>query len=219
MSILVWDETGKKTYETGVSNVVLFPTTDAGTYAQGVAWNGVSAINENPSGADQTKVYADNQVYLTLTGAEDYGFTIEAYDSPDEFDDCDGTRSPVEGVTIGQQTRTPFGIAYKTLIANDTKSYDYGYKLHLVFNCTAKPTSKSHGTISDSPQADAMSWEVSTTPINVTGYKPSAHVTLDSTKIPAEKLKKIEDMIFGTAETESKLPSIDEVIKTIKEAA
>lgn len=216
MSKLKWDEIGKKFYQTGVSNTVLFPQKEDGTYETGVAWSGVTTITESPSGAESTPVYADNIKYLNLVSAEEYGSTIEAYTFPEEFAECDGSAEVAEGVRIGQQQRKQFGLAYKSLIGNDTKKTAYGYKLHLVYNALAAPSEKSHQTVNDSTEAETMSWEISTTPVDVTGYDPTASLEIDSTTIDADALKKIEDIIFGTEEAESRLPLPDEIISIIK---
>lgn len=214
MSKLVWDKLGEHTYTTGVDHLALYKYKD-NVFKDGVAWNGVTAINESPSGAESTPLYADNIKYLNMLSAEEYGLTIEAYDSPKEFDECDGTAEIATGVTIGQQARVPFGLAYRTLLGNDTKGTTYGYELHLVYNCQASPSEKAHSTVNESPEATTLSWEVSTTPIDVTGYKPTACVTIDSTKVPAEKLSALEDILFGTAEAEPRLPLPDEIITLI----
>lgn len=214
---LEWDKTGERTYETGVNSVALYVMNDEGKYGDGVAWNGVTGITESPSGAETTSLYADDIKYLTLLSAEEYGITIEAYGSPEEFDACDGTAELSKGVSIGQQSRKKFGLAYKTRLGNDVKGTDYGYKLHIVYGALASPSEKGHSTINDSPEAITLSWEASTTPINVTDHKPTACVTIDSTKIAPEKLQKIEAALFG-GEAKPKLLLPDE-IKTLAEAA
>lgn len=197
MSKLVWDQTGQKFYETGVSKGVLYPQDATGAYPKGVAWNGLTAVTESPSGADSNPLYADDIKYLDLRSAEEFGATIEAYTYPDEFTLCDGSAEPVDGVIIGQQNRTPFGLCYKTVLGNDTKTNDYGYLLHIIYNATAAPSERAYQTINDSPEAITFSWELTTTPVNVTGYKPTAYMRINSTKVDAEKLAKLEDILYG----------------------
>lgn len=221
MSRIVWDKTGERRYEMGTDHGVVYPQSSTGTYPKGVAWNGLTAVTESPEGAEATDLWADNIKYGTLRSAETFGFTIEAYQSPEEFDQCDGSASPAEGVTIGQQSRVPFGFCYRTLLGNDTASEsDDGYKLHLIWGATASPSERAYTTVNDSPEAAALSWECDTTPVNVTGYKPTASMVIDSTKADSTKLKALEDMLYGTdageegepAATEPKLPLPDEVI-------
>lgn len=214
MAKIVWDESGKRLYETGVKNGVLYIQDETGAYAKGVAWNGLTAVTESPSGAEATPLYADDIKYLELFSAEEFGATIEAYTYPEEFEACDGSASLGTGVTIGQQDRKTFGLCYRTVLGNDVKSNEYGYKLHLIYGAKAAPSEKGYQTINDSPEAITFSWEVTTTPVNVTGFKPTASVTIDSTKIDAAKLKTIEDMLYGTESVEAKLPLPDE-LKTI----
>lgn len=216
MSKIVWDEVGKRIYETGVSKGVLYVQTDEGTYGKGVAWNGLTAVNESPSGAEPTPLYADDIKYLELTSAEEFGASIEAYTYPDEFEQCDGSASPADGVVIGQQPRKAFGLCYKTVKGNDVKNNDYGYKLHLIYGAKAAPSEKAYQTINDSPEAITFSWEVTTTPVNVTGFKPTSCLTIDSTKVVAEKLKQLEDQLYGTESEEPKLLLPDEVINLFK---
>ena len=215
MAKLVWDEVGKRTYETGVDKGVLYVQDDEGAYGKGVAWNGLTAVNESPSGAEPTALYADNTKYLELTSKEEYGATIEAYTYPDEFEACDGSAEVGTGVVIGQQSRKVFGLCYRTVKGNDVKNNDYGYKIHLVYGCKAKPAQKNYQTINDSPEAITFSWEVSTTPVEVDGFKPTATVTIDSTKVTAEKLKSIEEALYGTESVEPKLllPSEIAIVK------
>lgn len=196
MSVLKWDEDGQRLYETGVSNGVLFPYGDDG-YETGVAWNGLISVAENPSGGDISDLYADNTKYLSLVAAENYGATIEAYTYPEEFADCNGETELAQGVYITQQTRKSFGFSYKTLIGNDTEGTDKGYKLHLVYGCKAKPSSKDYNTVNESPEAITFSWEISTVPAAVTGEKPTAHIIIDSTKVNAGKLATFLDMLYG----------------------
>lgn len=216
MAKIVWDEVGKRIYETGVSKGVLYVQTDEGTYGKGVAWNGLTAVNESPSGAEPTPLYADDIKYLELTSAEEFGASIEAYTYPDEFEQCDGSASPADGVVIGQQPRKAFGLCYKTVKGNDVKNNDYGYKLHLIYGAKAAPSEKAYQTINDSPEAITFSWEVTTTPVNVTGFKPTSCLTIDSTKVDAEKLKQLEDQLYGTEAEEPKLLLPDEVINIFK---
>lgn len=208
---LVWDETGKKLFETGVSNVALYPQDTTGTYGTGVAWNGVTTISESPSGAEATTLWANNGKYLNLYSVEEYASSIEAYTYPDEFAECDGSAEIAKGVSIGQQTRKSFGLAYKTLIGSDTDGNDHGYKLHLVYGCKAAPSERSHATVNDSPEALSFSWEISTTPVSVTGHKPTASVEIDSTKVNAEKLAAFEKILFGSDTAAARLPLPDEV--------
>ena len=208
---LVWDETGKKLFETGVSNVALYPQDTTGVYGAGVAWNGVTNISESPSGAEATTLWANNGKYLNLYSVEEYASSIEAYTYPDEFAECDGSAEIAKGVSIGQQTRKSFGLAYKTLIGSDTDGNDHGYKLHLVYGCKAAPSERSHATVNDSPEALSFSWEISTTPVSVTGHKPTASVEIDSTKVNAEKLAAFEKILFGSDTAAARLPLPDEV--------
>ena len=208
---LVWDETGKKLFETGVSDVALYPQDTTGVYGTGVAWNGVTNISESPSGAEATTLWANNGKYLNLYSVEEYASSIEAYTYPDEFAECDGSAEIAKGVSIGQQTRKSFGLAYKTLIGSDTDGNDHGYKLHLVYGCKAAPSERSHATVNDSPEALSFSWEISTTPVSVTGHKPTASVEIDSTKVNAEKLAAFEKILFGSDEAAARLPLPDEV--------
>lgn len=208
---LVWDETGKKLFETGVSNVALYPQDTTGVYGTGVAWNGVTNISESPSGAEATTLWANNGKYLNLYSVEEYASSIEAYTYPDEFAECDGSAEIAKGVSIGQQTRKSFGLAYKTLIGSDTDGNDHGYKLHLVYGCKAAPSERSHATVNDSPEALSFSWEISTTPVSVTGHKPTASVEIDSTKVDSAKLAAFEKILFGSDTAAARLPLPDEV--------
>ena len=216
MAKLVFDELGKRFYETGVSNAVLFPQADDGTYPKGVAWNGITAANESPSGAESNDQYADNMVYLSLTGAEKFEGTIEAFSSPAEFDECDGMKEISKGLTVSQQTRKPFGFAYKSILGNDTKGNDYGYKLHIWYGCKAAPSERSHSTVNDSPEPQNPSWSISSTPVAVPGAKPSSVLTFNSTTTPAEKLKKIEDILYGTEAADARLPLPAELLELLK---
>ena len=216
---LVWDETGKKLFETGVSNVALYPQDTTGVYGAGVAWNGVTNISESPSGAEATTLRANNGKYLNLYSVEEYASSIEAYTYPDEFAECDGSAEIAKGVSIGQQTRKSFGLAYKTLIGSDTDGNDHGYKLHLVYGCKAAPSERRHATVNDSPEALSFSWEISTTPVSVTGHKPTASVEIDSTKVNAEKLAAFEKILFGSTEAAARLPLPDEVASLLAAAS
>lgn len=217
MSKLVWDQTGERLYETGVRNGVLYIPT-AGVYSKGVAWNGLTAVTESPSGAEATPLYADDIKYLNLMSTEEFGATIEAYTYPDEFAECDGSAALVDGVYIGQQARKTFGLCYRTTVGNDTEGNDYGYKLHIIYGCLAAPSEKGYATINDSPEAITFSWEVTTTPVNVAGAKPTASITIDSTKADATKLAALEDILYGSESEEARLPLPDE-IKTLMAAA
>lgn len=216
MAKLVFDELGKRFYETGVSNAVLFPQADDGSYPKGVAWNGITAANESPSGAESNDQYADNMVYLSLTGAEKFEGTIEAFSSPVEFDECDGMKELSKGLTVHQQTRRPFGFAYKSILGNDIKGNDYGYKLHIWYGCKAAPSERSHSTVNDSPEPQNPSWSITSTPVAVPGAKPSSVLTFNSTTTPAEKLKKIEDILYGTEAADARLPLPAEIIDLLK---
>ena len=215
MSKIVWDEVGKHLYETGVKNGVLYPQDSTGAYPKGVAWNGLTAVNENPSGADANDIYADDDLYLTLRGKEIFGATIEAYTYPDEFGVCDGSAELAQGITIGQQTRKAFGLSYRTAIGNDVDGVEHGYKLHLIYGATASPSSKNYQTINDNPEAMTLSWEIKTTPIKVTGHKPTACLTIDSTKVAEGVMKKIEDKLYGTESGEATLPTPDEILALV----
>ena len=215
MSVLVWDSIGQRFYETGADHGVLYPFVN-NAYATGVAWNGLTAVNESPSGAEATPLWADNIKYLNLMSAEEFGATIEAYTYPDEFAECDGSAEIAPGVTIGQQKRKMFGFAYRTLIGNDTDGTDKGYKIHLVYGALASPSDKGYNTVNDSPEAITFSWTITTTPVTVTGFKPTAHLVIDSTKVNNPvKMKAIEDVLYGTVSTEPRLPLPDEVAEII----
>ena len=225
MSKIVWDKTGERYYETGVKNGVLYLQTN-GVYNNGVAWNGLTAVTESPSGAEATALYADDMKYLNLYSAEEFGATIEAYTYPDEFGECDGSKELVDGVTIGQQTRKAFGLCYRTVIGNDTDGEAHGYKLHIIYGAMASPSEKAYATINDSPEAITFSWEVTTTPVNVTGAKPTASVVIDSTKADPTKLAALETILYGKDPTElggsdgvaPRLPLPDE-LKTLMTAS
>lgn len=215
MSVLTWDQTGERLYETGVRKGVVYPVNSSGAYTPGVAWNGLTAVNESPSGAESNPLYADDIKYLDLRSAEDFGGTIEAYTYPDEFAVLDGTAEPTAGVHIGQQPRGVFGLCYRTVLGNDTSLDSYGYKLHLVYGATASPSEKGYQTINDSPEAITFSWEFTTTPVNVTGYKPTALIVIDSTKVDATKLATLEAMLYGTTQDDPYLPLPDVVLSTL----
>lgn len=215
-SPLVWDQTGEKFYETGVKNGVLYVQHTDGTYPKGVAWNGLTAVTESPSGAEKTALYADDTKYLNMMSAEEFGATIEAYTYPDEFAQCDGSAEIADGVTIGQQARKTFGMAYKTTLGNDVSNNDYGYKLHIIYGALASPSEKGYSTINDSPEAITFSWEVTTTPVNVTGKKPTASLVIDSTKANPEKLTALEKILFGSTEAAARLPLPDEIATLMK---
>lgn len=208
---LAWDKIGEHFYETGVDHGVLYPSLGSG-YGNGVAWNGLTSVNESPSGADANDQYADNIKYLSLRAAEDFGATIEAFTYPKEFEVCDGSAEVAPGVLIGQQSRRSFGFSYRTLMGNDVDGQDYGYKLHLVYGCTASPSERSYSTVNESPEAITFSWEITTIPVDVPGFKPTAILTIDSTKCSKSALKKLEDKLYGTDTTAARLPMPEEVI-------
>lgn len=219
MSKLVWDQTGERYYETGVKMGVLYPQSASGTYPKGVAWNGLTAVTESPSGAEATPLYADDIKYLNLYSAEEFGATIEAYTYPDEFAECDGSAEVATGVTIGQQKRKAFGLCYRTAIGNDTDGNDHGYKLHIIYGAMASPSEKAYATINDSPEAITFSWEITTTPVSVSGFKPTASVTIDSTKVDGTKLKQLEAILYGdngsSSAGDARLPLPDEIVTLI----
>ena len=228
MAKLKWDQAGEKFYETGVKNGVLYVYTKnedgkSGTYGKGVAWNGLTAVTESPSGAEASPLYADDIKYLNLLSNEEFGATIEAYTYPDEFAGCDGSASIATGVSIGQQSRKTFALCYKTVLGNDIDNNDYGYKIHIIYGCLAAPSEKAYATINDSPEAITFSWEVTTTPVEVTGFKPTACVTIDSTKVNAEKLAMLEAKLYGTdgegTDNDATLLLPDEIVALIGEAA
>lgn len=197
MSRIVWDAIGQHLYETGVEKAVLYPLSAAGAYDKGVAWNGISNITESPSGAEPSPIYADNIKYLNLYSVEELGLSVESYTYPDEFAECDGSAAMAEGVYIGQQDRKTFGLCYRTTLGNDVVGNEYGYKLHLVYGCKASPSEKAYSTINDSPEAMAMSWDITTTPVTVPNFKPTASLTIDSTKVDPAKLAALEDILYG----------------------
>ena len=210
MAKIEWDKTGERLYETGVKNGVLY-VQEGGVYGNGVAWNGLTAVTESPSGAEATPLYADDIKYLNLLSTEEFGATIEAYTYPDEFAACDGSAALADGVMIGQQARKTFGLCYRTTIGNDTEGNDHGYKLHIIYGALAAPSEKAYATINDSPEAITFSWEVTTTPVNVTGAKPTASITIDSTKADPTKLAALEKKLYGDTNTEATLPLPDEI--------
>ena len=210
MAKIEWDKTGERLYETGVKNGVLY-VQEGGVYGNGVAWNGLTAVTESPSGAEATPLYADDIKYLNLLSTEEFGATIEAYTYPDEFAACDGSAALADGVMIGQQARKTFGLCYRTTIGNDTEGNDHGYKLHIIYGALAAPSEKAYATINDSPEAITFSWEVTTTPVKVTGAKPTASITIDSTKADPTKLAALEKKLYGDTETEATLPLPDEI--------
>ena len=211
MTVLQWDQVGERLYETGVDHGVLYIPDASGAYSEGYAWNGLTTVTESPTGAESSPQYADNIKYLNLVSAEEFGATIEAFTYPDEFAQCDGTAVPVPGVAIGQQSRKAFGLAYRSRIGNDLDGTDHGYKLHLIYGALAAPSEKAYATINDSPEAIAFSWEVTTSPVQVTDLKPTALLTVDSTKVDAGSLKTLEDILYGTAGVDARMPLPDEV--------
>lgn len=218
MAKLVWDKTGEHLYETGVDHGVLYFPDQTGAYKNGVAWNGLISVSESPSGAEATGQYADNIKYLNLISAEEFGATVEAYTYPEEFEACNGNKELVDntGVYVGQQSRSVFGFCYRTMIGNDTDGQDHGYKLHLVYGCQVSPSEKAYQTINDSPEALTFSWELSTTPVNVTGKKPTALLVIDSTKIDSTKLTRIEAKLYGDeSSTGAVLPTPDEIAEIL----
>lgn len=222
MAKLVWDKTGERFYETGIKKGVLYPQGPGGTYSKGVAWNGLISVTESPSGAEITPIYADNIKYVNLISAEEFGATIEAYTYPDEFAQCDGSAEIATGVMIGQQSRKPFGLSYVTTLGNDVDGDDYGYKIHIIYGALASPSEKGYSTINDSPEAITFSWEITTTPVEVTGYKPTACVTIDSTKVNSDKLAALEEILYGSDEgsgSDPRLPLPDEIIALLDPAA
>lgn len=225
MSKIVWDKAGEHLYETGVKNGVLYPQASNGTYPKGVAWNGLTGITESPSGAEATPLYADDIKYLNLMSVEEFGASIEAYTYPDEFALCDGSAAIAPGVMIGQQPRKTFGMCYKTTLGNDTDGESHGYKLHVIYGATASPSEKAYATINDNPEAITFSWELKTTPVNVTGAKPTASLTIDSTKVNAAKLAALEEILYGKDPTttngsdgvDPRLPLPDEIAEMMAE--
>lgn len=217
MSKLTWNQAGERLYETGVKNGVLY-VMEGGAYPKGVAWNGLTAVTESPSGAEASPLYADDIKYLNLISNEEFGGTIEAFMYPEEFEACDGSASLAAGVSIGQQPRKTFGLCYRTTLGNDEASNDYGYKLHIVYGALAAPSEKAYATINDSPEAITFSWEFTTTPVSVEGHKPTACVTIDSTKVDKAKLAALEDILYGSESEEARLPLPSEIATLFTEA-
>lgn len=215
---LVWDATGERLYETGVKKGVLYVQSTSGTYPKGVAWNGLTAVTESPSGAEANAIYADDMKYLNLYSAEEFGATIEAYTYPDEFAECDGSAELVTGVVIGQQKRKAFGLCYRTVLGNDIQNDEYGYKLHIIYGAMASPSEKAYNTVNDSPEAITFSWEVTTTPVSVADMKPTASLVIDSTKADKAKLAALETILYGSETVDPRLPLPDE-IKTLMDAS
>jgi hypothetical protein len=216
MPRLEWDKSGERLYETGVRQGVLYPMVD-GEYPKGVAWNGLTAVTESPSGAEATPMYADDIKYLNLYSTEEFGATIEAYMYPKEFEECDGSAEIAKGVTIGQQPRKSFGMCYRTVVGNDVDNDGYGYKLHIIYGGTASPSEKAYTTINDNPESITFSWEVTTIPVNVEGFKPTASLTIDSTKVDATKLAALEDILYGKDDVDARLPLPDEIATLMAE--
>ena len=216
MAKLVWDQSGQKFFETGISNGVLYVSDGQGGYLNGVAWNGLISVAENPSGAESNPVYADNIKYLNIISAEEFGATIEAYTYPDEFMECDGSAQVVAGVNIGQQARKSFGISYRTRVGNDVAGDNLGYKIHVIYNCQAAPSGKTYSTVNESPEAITFSWEVTTTPVPVEGFRPTATVVFDSTKLDAGKMAAVENALYGGTSSEPGLPSIEELLALVQ---
>ena len=227
MAKIVWDKTGERFYETGVDHGVLYPIQTGGLFNKGVAWNGLSSVTESPSGAEATAIYADNIKYLNLISAEEFGATVEAYTYTEEFGECDGSATIATGVYAGQQNRKLFGLCYRTQVGNDVDGSDHGYKLHLIYNCQAAPSERAYTTINDSPEAIAFSWEVTTTPVSVPDHKPTACITIDSTKADPDCLAALELILYGKDPTgpetmdgvDPRLPLPEEVITVMTPGA
>lgn len=217
MSVLTWDEVGERRFETGVDHGVLYVRASDGSYPQGVPWNGLTAVNEAPTGAEANAVYADNMKYLNLISAEEFEATIEAFTYPLEFEACDGSAEVAPGLTIGQQPRKTFGFAYRTLIGNDVEGTDLGEKIHLVYGALASPTEKARATVNDTPEATPFSWSVTTTPVPITGFKPSAKLTINSLEVAPDRYKDLKDAIYGTVATEAHLPTPSEVMAILED--
>lgn len=217
MARLIWDKTGERFYETGVKMGVLYPQVD-GAYPKGIAWNGLTSVTESPSGAESNPQYADDIKYLDLYSAEEFGATINAFTYPEEFANCDGSAEVVKGAMIGQQNRQPFGLCYRTTFGNDTNGNENGYKIHIIYGAKASPSEKAYNTINDSPEPIEFSWEVTTTPVTVTGFKPTANMVIDSTKVEKAKLTALEDVLYGkdgSGSAEPRLPMPDEIIQLL----
>lgn len=217
MAKLVFNGVGERLFETGVKNGVLYVMGDDNNYGKGVVWNGLTGVTEKPTGAEATNLYADDVKYVVIQGAEEFEATIEAYTYPEEFEECDGSAALVPGANVGQQARKTFAFCYKTSLGNDTQGQDFGYKIHIIYGCKAKPSEKSYSTINDSPEAVTFSWDISTTPVPVDGMNPTATVVVDSTRVDALKLKALEDVLYGTAEAEARLPLPNEVKTLLSE--
>ena len=216
MARLIWDEVGQRFFETGVKNGVLYVQDNDGSYKNGVVWNGLTAVTESPSGAEETPLYADDVKYLTLRSAEEFGATVEAYTYPEEFEQCDGSASIANGVTIGQQARRSFGLCYRTSVGNDIQGQNFSYKLHLIYGCTVAPSEKSYSTINDNPEAITFSWELSTVPVPVDGFSPTASLVIDASKVDEGKMQLLEDALFGDESNEAKLLLPNEIMELLK---
>ena len=216
MARLIWDEVGQRFFETGVKNGVLYVQDNDGSYKNGVVWNGLTAVTESPSGAEETPLYADDVKYLTLRSAEEFGATVEAYTYPVEFEQCDGSAAIAEGVTIGQQARRAFGLCYRTSVGNDIQGQNYSYKLHLIYGCTVAPSEKSYSTINDNPEAITFSWELSTVPVPVDGFSPTASLVIDASKVDEGKMALLEDALFGDEQNEARLLLPNEIMEMLK---
>lgn len=216
MARLIWDEVGQRFFETGVKNGVLYVQDNDGSYKNGVVWNGLTAVTESPSGAEETPLYADDVKYLTLRSAEEFGATVEAYTYPEEFEQCDGSATIAEGVTIGQQARRAFGLCYRTSVGNDIQGQNFSYKLHLIYGCTVAPSEKSYSTINDNPEAITFSWELSTVPVPVDGFSPTASLVIDASKVDEGKMQQLEDALFGNESNEAKLLLPNEIMEMLK---
>lgn len=216
MARLIWDEVGQRFFETGVKNGVLYVQDNNGSYKNGVVWNGLTAVTESPSGAEETPLYADDVKYLTLRSAEEFGATVEAYTYPEEFEQCDGSASIANGVTIGQQARRAFGLCYRTSVGNDIQGQNFSYKLHLIYGCTVAPSEKSYSTINDNPEAITFSWELSTVPVPVDGFSPTASLVIDASKVDEGKMQLLEDALFGDESNEAKLLLPNEIMEMLK---
>ena len=216
MARLIWDEVGQRFFETGVKNGVLYVQEDNGSYKNGVVWNGLTAVTESPSGAEETPLYADDVKYLTLRSAEEFGATVEAYTYPEEFEQCDGSASIANGVTIGEQARRAFGLCYRTSVGNDIQGQNFSYKLHLIYGCTVAPSEKSYSTINDNPEAITFSWELSTVPVPVDGFSPTASLVIDASKVDEGKMQQLEDALFGNESNEAKLLLPNEIMEMLK---
>ena len=218
MAAIKWNDAGSRVYETGVQKGVLYLTDESGKYSKGVAWNGLVSVNESPSGAEPTPLYASDSKYVELMSAEEFGASIEAYTYPVEFEACDGSAEIDTGIIIGQQPRSMFGLCYRTTMGNDTAGNEYGYKLHLIYGAKAAPTEKAYTTINDSPEAITFSWELTTTPVEVSGFKPTASITIDSTRVTTANMAKIEELLYGTSSKEASLPMPSEILALVKPA-